>query len=61
MTGNKQKICEIKDPEVMREHLVNDGSKVTCAKCCETSNDPEKLCEPVFKRDSNVFCDGFSV
>jgi hypothetical protein len=61
MTGKKEKICEIKDPELIRAHLVKGGSKVTCAKCCETSNDPEELCEPVFKRDSNVFCDGFSV
>lgn len=61
MIGKKEKICEIQDVEVLREHLVKGGSKVTCAKCCEASNDPEELCEPVYERDSNVFCDGFSV
>lgn len=61
MIGNKQKICEIKDPEVMRAHLAKGGAELTCAKCCETSDNPEELCEPVFKPGSNVFCDGFSV
>ncbi|MGE4542512.1 MAG: hypothetical protein AB7D06_00250 [Pedobacter sp.] len=60
MTGKKQKFCEIQDTEELRSHLIQ-GGKMTCAKCCATSNDPEELCEPVKTPGANLFCDGFLV
>ncbi len=56
MKGGTEKICTIDDPVELNEILSHSGS-ASCAKCCATSDDPEQLCDPVFGKGENLFCD----
>jgi hypothetical protein len=55
MTSDK--ICNVQDIEELRGVLSEGGHSVSCAKCCATSDDAQQLCEPVYKKGKNLFCD----
>jgi hypothetical protein len=57
MTSGTGKICGIEDPDELRSALSEGGGDVSCAKCCATSNDADQLCDPVFEKGENLFCD----
>ncbi len=57
MKSGTGKICGIEDPEELRSALTEGGGSVSCAKCCATSDDPGHLCDPVFSKGDNLFCD----
>jgi len=57
MTKGSGKLCFIEDPDELRESLVGGGGSASCSKCCATSDDPQQLCDPVFTKGSNLFCD----
>ncbi len=56
MKGEKEKMCNIQDPEQLRELLIKSGDW-SCVKCCARSDDPENLCEPIKAPNTNLFCD----
>jgi len=58
MEGRREKICEIKDPDKLREALLHEkGGNVSCAICCAVSHNEEDLCSPVKTPGANIFCD----
>lgn len=56
MRDEKDKICTIEDTEQLRS-VLSKGGKVTCSKCCASSDDPATLCSPVMSPGANLFCD----
>ena len=56
MAGEKQKICNVSDPEELRPFVTESGD-FSCAKCCARSKDPANLCQPVTPSNVNLFCE----
>ncbi len=58
MKDEREKICEIQDPDKLRSVLIREkGGKVSCSICCAVSHDEADLCSPVKTPGTNLFCD----
>ncbi len=58
MKGKSGKICEINDPEKLREVILKEkGGEMSCSICCAVSHSEDNLCSPVKKPGANIFCD----
>jgi hypothetical protein len=58
MRESTKKICDISDPNELREEILRDkGGEYTCVTCCAVSHDEAGLCKPVKTEDAKMFCE----